>query len=144
MKNKEEVYKRLDVLGEMGAVGINANATKEVPLEDFFDFDELPVSKNVFNLVGTIYKGHDFGEYDKLLPAIESLKKMGHVPYYIMVNGNMASILFVSACEEDWEEERKELNQKRVNAFCGYIGEDRWEIGEISFVNLNGGLVRTK
>ena len=144
MDIKDEVCKRLETLSDFGAIGVNKTVTKEIPLKEFFDFEELPVSENMYNIVGTVYKGHDFGKYDKLLSAIAKLKKMGHVPYYIMVNDNIASILFVSGREEEWQEQRRELSRKRANAFCGYIGEDCWEIGEISFANLNGGLVRIK
>ena len=143
MSVKDEVYNRLDILAELGAVGINESATMEIPLKEFFDFKELPISVNVYGIVGTVYKGHSYSSYKKVQPALELLKSKQYVPYYIMVSGEMVSILFVSNDENKWKRECSSLKKQKVMAFCGMLGTEQWELGEIGFAVLGGGLVRT-
>ena len=143
MNIKDEVYNRLDILAELGAIGINESVTKEIHLKDFFDFDELPISVNVYGIVGTIYKGHSFRSYKKVQPALELLKSKQCVPYYIMISGEIVSILFVSNDENKWKRECSSLKKQKAMAFCGLLGTEQWELGEIGFTVLGGGLVRT-
>ncbi len=141
-KTNNEVMERLEILGKLGAIGVNKSVTKEIPLKKFFDFNELPVSVDMC-IGGILYKGHQHSIYSKIEPRLVSLKATGWMPYYVIVEGeSIISVLVVSPYESDWDEEREMLKNKEAYAACFHIDDDDMEIGLIGFTVRGGGLVR--
>lgn len=90
---------------------------------------------------GIIYDLDDFAKQ-----LVEEIKSDGGLPYTVLRNGNMYSVLYVSNYRDEWEYERYNKKNGLITASCTLkeFGVHGLEIGDIVVEKTTaGGLMRT-
>ena len=135
----EEGKKRIQILQDMGL------------WEDVMEFWEKGTTcfskpmELMGQITGVTFTFNKDEELKSIKKKIEEEKGIGvyYGIYEETIFGRMISFFGISSCEEDWEMERRGLNNGYADVYCYNIDEDEGEYGSIGFIVANGGLVRT-
>lgn len=136
----EEGRKRLDILLEMGL-------WDEVA-QKFDEKGTICVSegRRLVGICGVNYAIDWIPEYNAVKEKFE--EEYDCFVYYSLLTqtsfGELLSLLFVPRCEENWENDRRELKEGCPLAYVWNFEEEYGEIGSIGIRMAIGGLVRTK
>ncbi len=130
MKEKQ----RLEAIERMRMLGIHENAIKEFEEEGKINKSET---------IGFLYWLNE--EEEKLIRNWE--KETGNMAYHAIFNntpfGRMLSILYVSKYEEEWEFDRKDIENNMPIAYVMNLDDEMLsEAGTIVIKRNIGGLIR--
>lgn len=146
---REEALKRLEILKEKGLVYKPA-------IKCFKDGEDIGMFENQGGpFKATFYKlflnTGDDGMYDQISSAVKKFEaEHDACVYLILINhlefGTCASLFYVSKYEEEWEEERQDLQNNETYAYVANLDDDFCsESGYIGFTAdpMMGGLYRS-
>lgn len=130
MKEKQ----RLEAIERMRMLGIHENAIKEFEEEGKINKSEA---------IGFLYWLNE--EEEKLIKNWE--EETGNMAYHVIFNntpfGRMLSILYVSKYEEEWEFDRKDIENNMPIAYVMNLDDEMLsEAGTIVIKRSIGGLIR--
>lgn len=109
-------------------------------IEDFEKYGEVGYS---FHIFGFYYLSEQ--EKDRIR---QFEKEYGYLVYYVIDSytavGRLLSYLYVSSNEEEWEQDRQDLEECRPIVYVKNVDDERLsEFGSIGVEPRNGGVIRT-
>ena len=141
---QDECINRLNTLKEQGLL-------TDIDVVELFRKGELCVSEGVMlfgEKTGLILPVSSRPSYKKVLEdELSYLFESSCTPYFVISQqtsfGRLLSVFYVSHDEDEWDDERHMLEERRPLAIVYNFEEDYDEVGQIEYEMFSGGPIRT-
>lgn len=136
---KQEAIKRLEILQQN--YGLHENV-----LNEFKEDETIYYSENLGGaFAGVLYWLRNREEFLNAVKKIEEKSKI--FVYHCILNhtqdGDLLTMLYISAYKDEWKMELEELGTTYINAYvCNLSDSSSSEFGGIQITGVNGGIVR--